>query len=965
MPSARHKRISEIFLAARNLAGAQREDYLSSQCAGDQPLREEVESLLESKTLAAAFFSPSEYVELEIDWVRTRLHPGEMVGIFRLIGEIGHGGMGVVWKAEDTQLGREVALKFLLAAPDEKHWEQRFTQEAQLLGSMKHPGIATAYGLHRASGFLFLSMELIHGMTLAHHLRKGRLSTREGLLIARDLVTAIEESHRLGISHKDLKPANIMLEEPHGKAKILDFGLAGASVKQRTRTVAAHSADPELDTLPGLGGTGPYFTPEQLAGQALQRSVDIWGFGCVMYEMFSGSRAFERATFEQTFNAIRNEEPRWTALPATLPEEVSGLIRRCLQKKPTLRPTIETVREEIESSLTAIDPLVGAPGYPAVAPADKGRHSPTRPGNALIYGLGLAALVALLAWGGALFVRTASPPEEITQEIHLESPHDGRLNVLGDFSPDGTRAVFATGERQPGLGLILRDLQTQKDRLLPGTIGADSPFFSPDGKWLGFFQNNWLMKIALDSEQTVKLCRAIAGRGASWGKDGNIVFTPHLRSGLAWVSEDGGEPHELTTLADSGEEITHRWPHLLPGGRGVLFTVGLRSIDSFDDASVAVHDLHTGTTSLLLNGGMRPQFLAPDRLIFARNGNLYSIKFDLESLKLHGSPEVVLNGVVTNPATGHSYYRIASETGDLIYMAGAPNQGDRVLEWHAPGEQVETLAAAPGRYGFFSLAGNGRRLAVTLNRYYDELWIYDLIDGSRTRLTTGPAEGRTPILTHDGNRVAYANNLLGNEDIYWQKTDGSAPGEVLVQGPNQEEPSGWHPDGETLAYVSHDPVTGKDIHLYRRDKNPETLPFQVTEYNEFSARFSPDGSLIAYLSDELGLPGVYVETYPERDRRILVSSTGVTDLRWNSSGNRLYYLTTGTLGERTLMAAPVESAPDLAIGPAEPVVTGSFLPVFEVDPRGERFLLSRFALEQLSSPQVRLIPNWPESLQGH
>ncbi len=883
------------------------------------------------------------------------LEPGQIVGNFRLMEVVGHGGMGVVWKAEDTSLGREVALKFLATAPDDPDWEERFTQEAKLLGSLKHTGIATAYGLHRADGLLFLSMEMIRGGTLAHRLSKGRLPIRSALRIARDIAAALEEAHGYGVNHRDIKPANIMLEEPNGAVKILDFGLAGASVHASTGAQGDNSEPVDPQTAATLAGTGPYISPEQLAGRPLGRAVDIWAFGCVLYEMLTGSLAFGHPTYAKTFDAIRRSEPDWKALPPKLPEGVTELLRRCLQKDPARRPVqISQVREAMEAALGT------TPVAPAPAPQQRWGLGGLLATWAI--GLTLTAGVLGLMWQGSGFTGTEDPGMNHSDVVPLAMPAGEGLTRIGAISPDGSHIVFTRDGQQDDSRLVLRELSQGKDRPLPGTEKAGSPFFSPDGQWIGFSQNGWLMKVSIDGTQLIRLCAVIGARGASWGDDGRITFTPNLRSGLAQVPEEGGTPEVLTTLNSGLGEITHRWPHTLPGGRAVLFTVGHRSIDSFDDASVAVHDLDSGATRILLSGGTRPQFMAPNHLIFARGGKLYSVGLDPERLQLQGSPTVVLDAVLSSPTIGTAFYGIAGKSGDLIYADGGAWTGDRILEWYTPSGRVDALVSGLAQYGYFSLSGDGKRLAVTLNRYYDELWLYDLANGTRVRLTDGPSEGRTPTWTRDGSKIAFAKNLEGNEDISWRRTDGTGASELLVNGPNREDPSSWHPDGRTLAYVEMNPTTGLDIHLRVLGNEPPSIPFRVTDSNEQAARFTADGALIAYLSDETGRLEAYVETYPERDQRIQVSNSGVVDLHWNGKGDRLYFLTPIAPGHRILMAAFVSRQPDLSALAPVAIIEGPFTPVFDVDPLQERFLMGRYAREQIAPSKGWLIHDWSGGL---
>jgi len=889
------------------------------------------------------------------------LSPGTGLGHYEVLSLLGAGGMGQVYRARDTRLQRDVAIKVLpIDVARDAERLARFEREARLLASLNHPNIATLHGLEQSGEVRFLVMELVPGETLAELLRAGSLPVEETLGIFRQMADALEAAHDKGVVHRDLKPANVKVT-PEGKVKVLDFGLAKA--------LAGDPSEGDLSQSPTFShaptregvilGTAPYMSPEQARGKTVGKQTDVWSFGCVFYEAFTGRKAFLGETVSDTIALVLGGEPDWQALPATTPRDIQSLLHRCLQKDLSHRlRDMGDARLEIEEALTK-------PSGPLAAPLRNGapRAALWRrvlPWSIAAAGLSLAAGVFLWSLG-----RVSAPaPQSMTLfAVNLPASETLEATVLQtpvlDLSPDGTELVYVA-RHGPKTQLYLRGMNQLEPIPLAGTEGAMNPFFSPDGQWVAFFTLVELKKVSLGGGAPLTLCEVPpVTRGASWGPDGAIVFAPTFTSGLNRVPAGGGAVQTLTTPDSSKGEAGHQWPEVLPGGKAVVFTIW--SGGSFDDANIAVLSLATGKYRILIEKGSHARYAPSGHLIFARSGGLLAMPFDLDRLEVTGSPTPVLDGVLMSAATGVAHFDLSS-SGSRAYTPAGPAIGRRLV-WVDRQGRARPLTESRRELWNPRLSPDGRRLAVEV---LNDLWIYDIERDSLRRITF---EGinQTPVWSPDGKRVAYSLAKTGDPRLFWRMADGSGPAGRLTSSELVEFPSSWSSDGRLLAYAATGgPSKDWDIWVLPLEGDRQPRAFTGAPFNEVQPMFSPDGRWLAYVSDESGRLEVYVQPYPGPGGKWQVSTEGGDEPVWAANGKELFY----RLGDK-LMATVVESEPEFAAGKPRLLFEGRFahdvaapgFASYGVTRDGQRFLMIH-ASEQESAPrQIRVAIHWLEELK--
>jgi len=801
---------------------------------------------------------------------------GTRLGAFEVSSLLGVGGMGEVYRARDTKLGREVALKLLpefLARDEEKL--ARLEREAHLLASLNHPNIATLHGLEESEGLRFLVMELVPGETLAERLARGRLGLEEALSIMRQIGEALEAAHEKGIIHRDLKPANVKVTSD-GKVKLLDFGLAKAIAEEKSP--ADLSQSPTL-TREGtehgvILGTASYMSPEQARGQALDRKTDIWSFGCVLYEVLTGRKAFPGETVSDIIASILARDPDWEALPERTPLKIRDLLRRCLQREPHRRlRDIGDARIEIEESLAEPSPAA----------------LKTRPTRVFPLVLVATALVAIAVWGLLHFGRAAP---RVVSRFDLNLPPEEALTHLNDpvvaWSPDGTRFVYVGGRP---MKLYVRAIDQVESAGIPGTEGAITAFFSPDGEWVGFYGLGRLKKVHLASGSVITLCDVPEGWGASWGDDDTILFEPTGTSGLSRVSASGGAPSVVTTPDPSQGEISHRWPEFLPGAKAVLFTIWA---GSFETSRIAVLSLETGKHRVLVEGASFSRYSSTGHLVYAREGKLEAAPFDLDRLEVTGQPVPLSLEVRTLSPFGTAHFSL-SRDGSLAYVP-ASGPLEKTLLWVDRNGWIRPLTDTRRDYDNPRLSPDGKRLAVKILDERAHIWIYDLERDALTRLS-GP-DAHMPIWTPDGERVTFVS-ATGPFEFVWQAVDGSSTPEKLTSATaSNSEPDSWSPDGKWLAFSDNHPKTSWDIWLLSLEGERKAYPFLQTPAREAGGVFSPDGRWIAYDSDESGRREVYVQPFPGPGGKWQVSTEGGNQAVWARNGREIFYRSGDKMGGR-------------------------------------------------------------------
>jgi eukaryotic-like serine/threonine-protein kinase len=943
----RWPQIKEIFHAALACAPDRRAAFLRDACGDDVALRDDVASLLEAHVDAGSFAERA-----PIDALVSRdgsmangegpaIAAGIELGPYRILGALDAGGMGEVYRALDTRLHRDVAVKVLptaLSADPER--VARLEREARLLAALNHPHVATIHGLEIAGGRHAIIMELIDGPTLADRLSSGPLPLDVVLAIARQIAEGLEAAHEKGIIHRDLKPANIGLTAA-GTAKVLDFGLAKAMAADPD-LVRASAVDGAASDDGVVAGTPAYMSPEQARGQRVDARGDVWAFGCVVYEMLTGHAAFGRATIADTLGAILEREPDWARLPSHVPLGLQRLLRRCLEKDPRRRlHHIADARIEIEDAVS--EPR----GMAAALPTAPFRRR-ERVLGLFTAGLALALAAALAAW---LLRPAAAAPETRVVEITTPWTSDPLSFAV---SPDGRRLAFvADHEGQPTLWV--RDLSVSRALALPGTEGARRPFWSPDSRSIGFFMTSELKRIAARGGSAQTVTYVLAGTAGAWGPDGTILFSSTPSSALRRVNAAGGSVEAATRPA--AESTGHRHPQFLPGGRQFLFFVG----GSEAVRGVYLGSLESSEVTRLLASDTQGTYVAPDWLLFMRQGTLWAQRVDLGRRMLSGDPIAVADSVAFEPITGAGAFS-TSDTGVITYRTGPPSL-TRLSWFDRSGNALGTLGS-PEQAGLSNvrLSPDGRRVAAerTLQNETD-LW---LLDATRqTRLTRGSDAriARLPVWSPDGERIAFESVRSGSVALSVKASTGEGGEDVLFESPEIKIPCDWSPDGRALLYYVPDPKTGTDLWVLPQGASAPFV-FLRTEANELWGQFSPDGRWVAYQSNETGRYEIYVRPFPVRGGSFPISTNGGVYPRWSRDGTELYFIAP----DAKMMAAPIH-ATSTTFGADVPVALfqtrklGGGLNVigrshqYDVA-RDGRFLIN--VETESSAPPITLLMNW-------
>jgi predicted Ser/Thr protein kinase/WD40 repeat protein len=814
---------------------------------------------------------------------------GTRFGPYEILASLGAGGMGEVYRARDTKLDREVAIKVLPDAlaqdPDRL---ARFEREAKVLASLNHPNIAQIYGIEERA----LVMELVPGETL-----KGPLPLAVALDYARQIAEALDAAHEKGIVHRDLKPANVIVT-PEGIVKVLDFGLAavtsgsapisGDPVNSPTLTMQATQAGVIM-------GTAAYMSPEQACGKPVDKRADIWSFGVVLFEMLSGRRLFGGETISHTLADVLRGPIDFDTLPKETPAKVRDLLRRCLERNVKNR-----LRDIGDARITIEEVLSG--GFEEAAEAIPQRRN-------LIPWIVAALLTMALGVAGAGWWRAATQPIEPNPltRLSVDLGPDAMTgpNLTVTISPDGRRLVFPARGPDGKQQLATRLLDQAQVTLLPGTENGRDAFFSPDNQWVGFFAVGKLKKISVQGGAPVTLCAAPADYGASWGEDGNIVVALGQISGLSRIPSAGGDPQPLTQL--SKLEGTHQWPQILPGGQAVLFTAAT-GVKTTDNAFVEAISLKTGAVKTLFRGGYFARYLPANGdhgyLIYLHQGVLLGVAFDAARLEVQGTPTPLLDDVAGNANQGGGQFDFSAASsghGILAYLAGKGAAKNWPVMWLDGSGKMEPLIAAPGVYGNPAFSPDGRRLALASDTGNgDDIYVYDLGRQTMTRLTLGAFAG-VPVWTPDGNHIAFQSIPRGQSAfIGWVRSDGSGEPRQLLPARRVNVPWSFSPDGKTLAYFEGSPTGGRDLWTVALDTTDPDHPkpgkpelFLGTPADELGPMFSPDGRWIAYRSSESGPIEVYVRPFPAgRGGKWQISTGGGLYPIWSKNGRELFYETT-------------------------------------------------------------------------
>jgi len=878
------------------------------------------------------------------------LSVGDKLGPYEILAPLGAGGMGEVYRAKDTKLGREVAIKVLpTALAQDPERLARFEREAKVLASLNHPNIAQIYDVEDRA----LVMELVEGETL-----KGPLPLDTALDYARQIAEALEAAHEKGIVHRDLKPANIKVT-PQGVVKVLDFGIAAFSqISAGDGSNPANS--PTLTISPTMAGmilgTAAYMSPEQARGKPVDRRADIWAFGCVLYEMLSGEQLFRGETITDVLAAVVKEEPDLTQVPA----KVRRLLRCCLEKDPKRR------LQAIDDSRLLLEDAVEA----AAAPASLGPSKWLWPSVAslLVMGLGIVSFIHFRE-------KPPAPPEILRFQI---SPPE--KSAFGDFlalSPDGRRLAFTATGPDGRTQLWVRNLDGLESRPLPGTEGAGSPLWSPDSRFLAFADGTRLKKIDVSGGPPITLCEVPQPVGSgSWSTDGVILFGGRGNGTIWRVSAAGGPASMVTKLDPSRKESFHTRAIFLPDNRHFLYLrrsnipenngIYLGSLDLKPEEQAAKRLLTTQIGELYAPSSDP----GAGNVLFMREGTLLAQGFDAKRLELVGEPVPVAEQV--GNVNGAAGYFTASSNAILAYRVGGGG-GVQLTWFDRQGKPLGTVGDV-GQMQRPSISPDDRTVAVDRRdpqTGFLDIWLHDVVRGAASRLTFNSNNNGFPVWSPDGGHVAYFSNKRGaggGESVYQRASNGVGQEEVLDNGPNTRRPQDWSRDGRYLIETVLDPKTKLDVWVLPLFGDRKPFPYLHTEFNEISARLSPNGQLLAYVSDETGRNEVYVQTFPNLGGKWQVSTSGGELPVWSRDGKELFFIGAGQ-NPRKMMAVDVKSG----AGSGNKFEAGvpkalfninleiAYSPGFDVSKDG-RFLIPTRPEQNITSP-ITVVINWTAGLK--
>lgn len=876
---------------------------------------------------------------------------GQVLGHYSVIEKIGAGGMGEVYRAHDQYLSRDVAIKVVpeIFARDRDRL-MRFEREARVLASLNHPNIAAIYGLEESNGTRFLVLELVPGQTLGNRLAMGPLALGEALEIAKQIAHALDAAHQQGIIHRDLKPANIKVT-PEGDVKILDFGLAHVLSADSTLDAAQSPTTLALTREGIILGTAAYMSPEQARGKPTGKRTDIWSFGCVLYEMLTGRQTFSGDTVSDIMAAVLKSDPDWSIVPPDTPFEIRHLLQRCLRKDLNSRlRDIGDARLEIEETLAG-----------NIQASSVGHLEARMSWRQWLPWLALL-LMTVLAAAALWNVWHRREPLAVSRFV-IPAPANERMEIYETpnvaFSPDGSRIAYVTAQGS-NLRLYIRDIKDWQPKLLSGTEGANSPFFSPDSQWIGFFAGGMMKKVGVNGGMPIEICEAAVGRGASWSPDGNIVFAQNMSSGLFRVSTSGGKPEAVTTMNVAAGERTHRWPQVLPDGDNVLFTVG--SVDSpeyFLDARIAVQSLHSGQRKIVLEGGTNPRYIDPGYLIYVSSGGLFAVPFDLKKLRTTGQPIRILENVATDITTGASQFGVSGD-GSLAYVAGITGAVERKLVWIDRHGTTRELPAPPRNYSAARLSPDGRHLVTVIaGSGESDVWLYDMQRSTLTRLTTEQGNKMGPLWTPDGKRVVYSAATRGHGmNVIWMPVDGSGAAQSLWSGSESPMliPTSLSPDGKLLLVDRLDAGgRGFDIWVLPIAGEGQAHPLLQSKFSEQWGVVSPNGQWLAYVSDETGSSEVYVQSFPGLGNRAQISELGGFEPAWSRNGRELFYRT----GDK-MMVVPVEAEQHFKAGTPQALFEDhNDYSDYDIALDGTHLLMIK-GKDDSSPMQLNVVLNWRE-----
>lgn len=858
MTPERWQQIKAVLEQALETPQQERSAFLDQACSDDVEMRKELDSLLKSSEDVRSGFLHSPIPPVT-------LISGSRIGEYEVRTLVGSGGMGEVYRARDTRLDRDVAIKVLPTyLSSDRDRLQRFEQEAQATAALNHPNILSVFQFGSFEGAPYLVTELLEGETLRDLIRRGPISQRKAIDLAIQIAQGLAAAHGKGIVHRDLKPENIFITRD-GRIKILDFGLAkliGVAPRHNALT----------DTEPGvIMGTASYMAPEQVRGQVADNRSDIFAFGTIMYEMLSGNRAFHRETSADTMSAILKEDP--PPLSETLAPALSRIVRRCLEKNPEQRFHSAS---DLGFALEAITTMSDTSSAQFVR--KRRRLWPIAVGALLL----VATLLAAVLWLG----KSLPSNQSVSQvKFSVELPSS---DSIGEFvgssvalSKDGTKLAYVVNHGTER-SIFIRPLNQLEGTSVAGTERGSAPFFSPDGEWLGFAADGKLKKVAVKGGQPQTLCDVAVMPGAVWGPDDTIVYSPNFNTGLFAISARGGKPRRLTA-PNHGE--FHFLPDFVPGSKEVLFTIWNGTSSSLDEAKTAVLSLDTGKIRVISEGGWSARY-APGRLLYLQGESWLSVPFDWKNLRVIGRPQEIAGGIWKNLYVGVAYLATANN-GTLAYIPGGPGGPQRSLVWVNRTGERQIISSARHPYSAPRLSPDGHHIALwIMHDIVANIWTYDPARDTFGRLSFF-GDDHTVAWSPNGKRVAFESSRNGPHQLFVVSAEGGDPVQI-TNGDSEHYLCDWSPDGRRLAYVDWNLESGADLWTVDLDSKA-TSSIANSKFMEKQAAFSPDGRWIAFTSDEAGQSEVYVQAFPGPGPKRQVSSGGGEEAAWSRSGKELFF----------------------------------------------------------------------------
>jgi serine/threonine-protein kinase len=913
------------------------------------------------------------------------LAAGTRLGPYEIGAQIGSGGMGEVYRATDTNLGRQVAIKVLpdvFAADAERL--VRFEREARTLASLNHPNIAIIHGVEKGDpstgtghAVRALVMELVEGSTLADRIAHGPMALDEAVPIARQIAGAFEAAHEQGIIHRDLKPANVKVRDD-GTVKVLDFGLAKALEPDSPSLPLSMSptfTSPVMTKVGVLLGTAAYMSPEQARGRIVDKRTDIWAFGCVLYEMLAGRPAFPGETVTETLAAVLERQPDWQALPGSTPGVIRRLLHKCLQKDPKSRlHDIADARLELDeapSDVTVVNRSTSGPKWWLALAVVAGAA-----GLAIGWLLGARSepvTPVVSRWLLDVRPATALLGAHPVERAPFARLRPSRLSIA--LSPDGRTLAF-TAQRDGITRLYVRALDRAEATAVAGTDGADGPFFSPDGRWVGFWASGAIRKAALAGGPPVKISDSDYLFGASWPSDDTIVYASATRT--IWkVASAGGAPQALSERKTG--EVRHVLPQILNGGTWLLFTV-LTADSDWEHSRVVAQSLQTGERKVLLEGAADARYVPTGHLVFMRQGNLMAQPFDVVGARLTGPEVGIIEGVMQSIDsgsvgldTGAGQYTVSS-TGTLIYVVGQRSPDfEATVHWmNRDGSTQQVPVPAPLRpFNLPRLSPDGLHLALGMYSSREwTLWRYGFADRTLARVTI---EGRAafPVWSPDGTQILFRLTMGGLPSLAVVRADGDSTPRQLAPGHGVIFPGSWTPDGQSVIFAEGPTADTLDIKLLSVAGDPRVQPLIETRFNDRMPELSPDGRWLAYVSNETGRDELYVRAFPGLGDKRQISTAGGVDPAWSRNGRKLVFLSRlGKPGTYALMEVDVTPGTTFISSPPRQVFESPFFPdvarTYDLTPDASRFIFTRETYPPSTSAprEMHVVQSWTEELKA-